>query len=562
MPRAWQVGDRIQRRWEIYQVLCGGAGAVYIVYDIQLRLPFAAKTFLDEIYEQDPTIAQRFLQEALAWTSLDVHPNVVQARMTEIIDGRPFLFLEYVSGGDLSQWIGTPRLTQDLRQVLKFAIQFCDGMIHAYSRGLHVHRDIKPRNCLVTRDKTLKVTDFGLAKLATTQRAGDAVRSSNVFMPDSLTMSGVGTCTHMAPEQFHDARNVDVRADVYSFGVMLHQMITGDLPFIGETWEELENKHKGEAPPILKHANRGLRDLLQVCMAKRPEQRLANFEQVRQPLAAIYQVEFGEPAPNPARGAELTAADWNNKGSSLDQLGKHEEALACFDQAARLNPHFAEPWFNKGVALQALKRVPEALECYERALALNPRSEQAWSNKGVALKSVGRGRDAIQCYEKALEINPRYPDAWVNKGVALRADKQTEASVACYDRAIQLNPSDAKTWANKGNALYSVNKMQDAVKCYSRALQLNPNLEQVWLQQGLAAMAIGRFEDASKSFDKAMGLSPSLAQAWYYKAATLVNGFQRYGDALPYFEEAQRLGSKEAAQGIELCRKMMSPVLK
>jgi tetratricopeptide (TPR) repeat protein len=559
MPRAWQVGDRIQGRWEIYQVLCGGAGAVYIVYDMQLRLPFAAKTFLDEVYEQDPTIAQRFLQEAFAWTSLDVHPNVVQARMTEMIDGRPFIFLEYVSGGDLSHWIGTPRLTEDLKQVLRFAIQFCDGMIHASSRGLHVHRDIKPRNCLVTQDRTLKVTDFGLAKLVGFQRS-DAVRSSNAFQPFSLTMSGVGTCTHMAPEQFHDARNVDTRADVYSFGVMLYQMITGELPFIGESWEELESKHKSAPPPILKHPNRGLRDLIQVCLAKSPEQRLANFEQVRQPLSAIYQVEFGEPAPSPVKGAQLTALDWNNKGSSLDQLGKHEEALACFDQASRLNPSIPEPWFNKGVALHALKRIPEALECYERALTLNPKSEQAWSNKGVALKAMGRGRDALVCYERAIEINPRYPEAWANKGVALRADKQTDGSISCYDRALQLNPRDAKVWTNKGNALYSLNRMQDALKCYDKALTINPNLEHAWLQKGLAEMSLGKSREAIDSFERAVELAPNLGAAWYYKAATLVNGFQRYGDALPYFEEAHRLGQKEAADGVALCRKALALV--
>src|SRR5579862_9377397 len=101
--------------------------------------------------------------------------------MVEKIQGKPFLFLEYVSGGDLAAWIGTPRLTEDISQVLRFAVQFCDGMIHALSKGIRAHRDIKPRNCLITVDGTLKVTDFGLAKLLEDDIASDptSVASQN-----------------------------------------------------------------------------------------------------------------------------------------------------------------------------------------------------------------------------------------------------------------------------------------------------------------------------------------------------------------------------------------------
>jgi tetratricopeptide (TPR) repeat protein len=559
MPRAWQVGSQIQGRWEIYQVLSGGAGVVYVVYDHRLRAPFAAKTFLDEVYEQDPAIAERFAQEALAWTRLDLHPNVVQARMVEIIDGRPFVFLEYVSGGDLSHWIGTPRLTEDLRQVMRFSTQFCDGMIHASSRGIRVHRDVKPRNCMVTGDRTLKVTDFGLAKSAGANRMEEHLRQEYGFEPASITMSGVGTCTHMAPEQFHDAQSVDVRADVYSFGVMLYQMLTGKLPFQGETWEELEILHRERRPPRLDHPNQMLGELVATCLAKRPDERPADFEQVRERLGAIYRQEFGELAPSAIRGVQLSSWDWNNKGSSLDQLGLHQEALACFDQALVLNPASAEPWFNKGVALHALQKKQEALECYERALAVNPRSEQAWSNKGVVLKALGRTGQALDCYQRALELNPRYPEAWTNKGVALRAAGKNDEALGCYQRALQLNPSDAKVWVNQGNALYALGRMEQALSSYERATMLNAQLEHAWLQKGLALMALGRAEQAVQSFDRALQLAPKLEQAWYYKAAALVNAFGRYGDALPYFQQAQRLGFAQAAEGVALCRKMLQP---
>jgi serine/threonine protein kinase len=165
MPATYKVGDKIQNRWEIHHILHGGMGEVYIVYDHDWGEPFAAKSFRPDLLKESPGLARRFQQEAEAWVKLDRHVNVTRARFVEVVEGRPFLFLEYVSGGDLSKWIREGRLLGNLKQLLTFGIQFCDGMIHALSKGIGVHRDIKPANCLITEDGTLKVTDFGLAKL-------------------------------------------------------------------------------------------------------------------------------------------------------------------------------------------------------------------------------------------------------------------------------------------------------------------------------------------------------------------------------------------------------------
>jgi len=213
MHSNWQIGDRILDRWEIYRIMKGGMGIVYVVYDHQRREPLAAKTFRDEVFQRDPTIAKRFSQEAYIWINLDRHENVTQARFVETVEGKPMLFLEYVSGGDLSGWIGTPCLTSDLPRILLFAIQFCDGMAHAHSKGIKVHRDVKPQNCLVTENYRLKVTDFGLAKMFD-EMSASATSASPCVNRLSIAMScsgvAVGTATHMAPEQFDDAKSVDV----------------------------------------------------------------------------------------------------------------------------------------------------------------------------------------------------------------------------------------------------------------------------------------------------------------------------------------------------------------
>jgi eukaryotic-like serine/threonine-protein kinase len=494
------------------------------------------------------------MQEALAWIRLDVHPNVAQARMIETIAGKPFLFLEYVNGGDLGTWIGTPRLTEDLPQVLRFAIQCCDGMVHAYAKGVSAHRDIKPRNCLITHDGVLKVTDFGLAKLFDQDTIADVIAHTGPAANFNLTATAVGTCTHMAPEQFVNARLVDVRVDIYAFGVMLYQMIQGELPFSGQNWKELEHLHKTQPPPLLTNTDESVATLVQKCLAKDPAHRYSGFDEVRFLLSGMYEKIVGTPPPEPLEGAALNAAQWSNKGSSLDNLGRRSEAIASYDVALKLDPTLMPAWFNKGVALYATKHVPEALTCYDHALKLNPTSEQVWSNKGVALKAIGKHQEALACYDRAIECNPRYPNAWVNKGVALRALGKVEEALACYNQALRLDPSDQNAWTNKGNALYVLQKMEEATVCYDRALSLNSSLELAWLNKGLALGALGRHELALQCYDMVLELKPAVEQAWYLRGVTMINGLHLYREAVPYLEEAERLGVAEAKHALAVCR--------
>ena len=442
-------------------------------------------------------IADRFEREAMAWLKLDLHPNITQARMVERIEGKPFLFLEYVSGGDLGAWIDTPALKEDLPQVLRFAVQFCDGMIHAFSKGVRVHRDIKPRNCLITKDNVLKVTDFGLAKLFDEDVSSEGLRHASPNLGLSLCNNHGHMHTYRPRNRkFTNSATVDVRADVYSFGVMLFQMVSGHLPFCGDSWKDLEQMHRSQNPPLLATTDPQLSLLVQKCMAKDPAQRPADFRQVRQRLSPIYQRIIGSTPPLPVQGTALSAVQLNNKGSSLDNLGLRAEAIACFDAAIQLNPSLESAWFNKGVALLGAGRADEGLACYDRAIKINPSSEKVWSNKGVVLKRMGKTEEAIACYDHAIKINPRYANAWVNKSVALKVLNRTEEALACYDRALTLNPKDQSAWTNKGNILYTLKRWDEAVVCYERALELNPKLDRTWMNKGIALNAIGRHQDA------------------------------------------------------------------
>ena len=583
MPAQWNVGDRIENRWEIHKILRGGMGIVYVVYDHEWREPFAVKTFQDEVFARNPGTADRFALEARSWVNLDAHQNVVQARSVDKIRGKPFLFLEYVSGGDLGGWIGTPRLTQDLPQVLRFAIQFCDGMSHALSKGIQAHRDIKPQNCLVTQDNILKVTDFGLAKVFDDTAASQGAPTSTWVGGQAihLSMSGkaAGTCTHMAPEQFEDAKHVDLRADIYSFGVMLFQMVAGKIPFVGQTWDEFARLHRTSPPPPLASGLASLDAIVRKCLSKAPAERYATFGTLRGELASIYQITTGQLAPVPVLERELRAAElinkgnslwrlgrfeealashdtalalipdsphaWANKGVSLSDLGRFEEAMACNDRALELSPRHAGAWFNKGNVLAKLGRPQESLPCYDRALDIDAQHAIAWHNKGVALGRLGRLDAAIACQDRALAINPECEGAWSGRGTALADLGRHEEALACYDRAIAINPEDWEAWSNKGTVLGRTERHREALPCFDRCLAANPNCTDAWNNKGASFESLGSYEDALACYDRAISINPQMPQAWFNKGLALER-LGRSEDALACHDRAIAINPRNA----------------
>ncbi len=192
----------------------GGMGAVYKVRQRKLDRLVALKVLPPET-RGDPTFARRFLREARAMAVLS-HENVVAVHDFGETAGVCWLLMEHVDGPNLRQLLERGELTP--RDALRLVPPLCDALQHAHDLGI-VHRDIKPENVLLARDGTPKIADFGLAKLA-------LEKDSNLTAPEQV----MGTPHYMAPEQMRGSRDVDHRADIYSLGVVVYEMLTGALP--------------------------------------------------------------------------------------------------------------------------------------------------------------------------------------------------------------------------------------------------------------------------------------------------------------------------------------------
>ncbi len=261
------VGEVIVERYELEELVgTGGMSSVFRARDRLLERSVALK-ILHEHYTDDADYVERFRREARAVAQL-AHPNIVTVIDRGEQDGRQFIVFEYVDGENLKELVNREGALP-VRDAVELGLQMARALGYAHERGI-VHRDVKPQNVILNEDGRAKVTDFGIA------------RSLDV---EGVTQTGtvLGTSDYIAPEQAQ-GQVVDAQTDVYSLGVVLYELLTGEVPFGGESFVAVAMQHVNDpAPSILER--RGdvpprLDLVVQRAMAKRPEDRHGSMDEL------------------------------------------------------------------------------------------------------------------------------------------------------------------------------------------------------------------------------------------------------------------------------------------
>jgi len=257
------IGQTISHYKIIEKLGEGGMGVVYKAEDTKLKRTVALK-FLPKGLEAHEPERARFLQEAQAASALN-HPNICTIHDLQDYEGQQFIVMEYVDGKTLRQMVPI----QKIQDGITFAIQIGEALQESHSKGI-VHRDVKPENIMVNSKNQINVMDFDLAKLKGSLKL-------------TRMSSTVGTLAYMAPEQIQGGE-VDARSDIFSFGVVLHEMLTGHLPFRGEHEAAMIYSILNEAPmPIQKYLPDASSDLIHILnrlLEKMPDDRYQSISDV------------------------------------------------------------------------------------------------------------------------------------------------------------------------------------------------------------------------------------------------------------------------------------------
>ena len=291
--------------YEIVALLgSGGMGDVYRARDSRLNRQVAIKFLADAI--ADPLAISRFQQEALTASSLN-HPHILTVFESGESDGKHYLVVELVDGGTLKDWVHHEKRTW--KQIVDMLVGVADGLAVAHATGI-LHRDIKPDNILITKSGYAKLADFGLAKLDT----ATADRSRAITLPGTSHGVIVGTIAYMSPEQAA-AKPLDARSDVFSFGIVMYELLAGRRPFVGVSdLEVLQQILHGSPQSLPESIPPPLRAIVEKALEKDPADRYQSMREMVVDLRRVARQRVD--APTTAAATSSSAASKSPRAAS------------------------------------------------------------------------------------------------------------------------------------------------------------------------------------------------------------------------------------------------------
>lgn len=262
----------------------GGMGVLYLAEHLKLPKKYAIKSLLPEL-TANPKFRERFRNEASNQARLE-HPNIVDAVDYLELGNEFFFVMNYVDGEDLSRLIGRRGILPE-SEALSIFKGILEGLGFAHRKGV-IHRDMKPSNVLIDRENRPRITDFGIAILAGGKRLTTG------------TGSAVGTAWYMSREQILRPDRIDQRTDIYSAGIILYEMLTGTVPFDGETEYVVQEKQCNAVPPDPRKANPALREglvkIVLKALAKEPSDRFQSCEEILEAIQSYEKSALPSPA--------------------------------------------------------------------------------------------------------------------------------------------------------------------------------------------------------------------------------------------------------------------------
>jgi len=525
----------------------GGMGEVYRARDPRLDREVAIK-ILPGASGEASTPRTRFIREARAASAL-VHPNIITIHEIDSAGDVDFIVMEYVRGESLADLLSRGRLP--LNRALDYGAQIADALAAAHAAEI-VHRDLKPSNVMITSSGFVKVLDFGIAK-----RLKDTDAEQTTVAALTLAGAAIGTPAYMSPEQTL-GDPIDGRSDVFSFGVVLYEMLSGRLPFQATTERSLARQIVQEPPQPLKRLAPDLPDdviaMVERCLVKEPEGRYESAGRLRDDLrrlaigstpSAIWRASTDPqaatvpsatpPRPRrwPTRAQTIAAAvlllvigGWlggpalvrwlrlaiTPQAQLTDEDAPPEELVARATE--RLRRHYRDG--NVDLAIRQLNR---ALQLRPQYAIADARLSLAYGRKNNASADPEWQKRVLAHAERAVAGNEQLAMAHVALGAARMLAGQLDRAAAEYHAAETLEPSNWELLARLGDLASARRDMPSAERLYRRTIEVAPGEWEAQARLGAFLYQQARYTEALASFERVRELAPDHPRAYSNLAA-------------------------------------------
>jgi serine/threonine protein kinase/Flp pilus assembly protein TadD len=503
------IGQTISHYRIVEKLGRGGMGEVYLAEDKDLGRKVAIK-FLPPEVATDERAKQRLLREAKTAATLD-HPNICAIYEVGQEGLTSFIVLQYVEGETLASRI--KRHLPDLRETLAIALQVAEALREAHERGI-IHRDIKPENIMLTARNQVKVLDFGLAKVMVDSNILGGDTASMLSIPGML----VGTLPYMSPEQVR-CEELDCRSDIFSFGTMIYELLSGRRPFEAKSSAGLISAILTSEPaPIssssLTRSGTPEEDLIRKCLEKEPARR---YQTMGDLIAELHQIrnqyESGKFA-NAARRTDAQKSGSRVSGRAVELIAASmvlAVAAGVYVYSSRSEKHIG----SSGAPVMSANSA--AYDAYMRGMVK------------VSSENPADNQDAIQLFKQAIIADPNFASAYAELArsysirvrffapVSEKKQLNEEAEVD-VEKALALDPNLAEGYFARGLILWTPYKRfphEQAVQAYKRALELNPNLGEAHHQLGFVYLHIGLLDKGWEEIQRALAINPGNSLARY-----------------------------------------------
>lgn len=525
-PSELTIGSTFAGRYQIIEELGkGGMGKVYKALDTEIEERVAVKLLRPEI-AGDENMIRRFKNE-LKFARKITHKNVCRMYDLNEYENIKYITMEYVAGEDLKSSIRRMGPLTAGKAVF-IAKQMCKGLKEAHELGV-VHRDLKPQNIMIDRDGNTRIMDFGIARFLKTK---------------GMTETGmmIGTPHYISPEQV-TGKDIDKRSDIYSLGIIIFEMVTGRVPFEGETPINIAFMHKTEKAPDPRKFNAqvplDLSRMILKCMEKDKKKRYQSAEEVLSDLRKIEKeiptTDRMLPKKEPST-ARAIASKLRLKKLLIPALVIIALAIAGIIIRLYLPPsEISKPstaptvssekenYFIAGKEYWEDKNYPEAVNQFKKILELEPENLEALLSLASILKEQGKIDEAIPKYEKVIALNNLDPRAYDKLGEIFEQKQELEKATHYFKKYLDAAPqdSDFKRISQKMKYLEAQlqtlkkeeGKIVEPVDAEKGKVDLSPKLD-----RGIEAFNRKDFDQCINQMKEVLKLDPKNTTAQYFLA--------------------------------------------